>query len=153
MGGRLRTRSELGSDIQAMINVDVIGVGSSAYDSLAYHEMGPGKYLNVLGVNFAAGTTARDRSGMLAMRNIRAEAYWSLREALDPQKGDDLALPDDPELLADLCAPKWKLSVSGVQIESKDEIKARIGRSPDCGDAVTLAHYGSGYGGSWITFG
>jgi hypothetical protein len=87
---------------------------------------------------------------MLAMRNVRAEAYWGFREALDPQKGDDLALPDDPELLADLVAAKWRLSASGIQIESKDEIKARLGRSPDCGDAVVLAHYGS-YGGSLMT--
>jgi hypothetical protein len=133
----------------ASINVDVIGVGSSAYDSLVYHEA-EGGYLNVVGVNFAAGTKARDRSGMLAMRNVRAEAYWGFREALDPQKGDDLALPDDPELLADLVAAKWRLSASGIQIESKDEIKARLGRSPDCGDAVVLAHYGS-YGGSLMT--
>ena len=83
------------------------------------------------------------------MRNVRAEAYWGLREALDPVKGDNLTLPDDPELLADLVAPHWKLSASGIQIESKDEIKARLGRSPDCGDAVVLAHYGS-YG-AWMT--
>jgi hypothetical protein len=140
---------DLGGELDAQINIDVIGVGSSGYDSLAYHEAGEGRYLNVVGVNFAAGTSARDRSGMLAMRNIRAEVYWGLREALDPEKGDDLALPDDPELLADLVAPRWKLSASGIQIESKDDIKARLGRSPDCGDAVTLAHYGS-YG-SWMT--
>jgi len=138
-----------GEALEAMINVDVIGVGASAYDSLAYHEMEGRRYLNVMGVNAAAATNARDRSGMLAMRNVRAEMYWGLRDALDPAKGDDLALPDDSELLADLVAPRWKLSASGVQIESKDEIKERIGRSPDCGDAVALAHYGA-YG-SWMT--
>ncbi len=140
---------DLGGETDAMINVDVIGVGSSAYDSLANHEMEGGAYLSVQGVNFAESSNARDRSGMLPMRNVRAEAYWGFREALDPVKGDDLALPDDPELLADLCAPRWRLSASGVQIESKDDIKARLGRSPDCGDAVVLAHYGS-YG-SWMT--
>ena len=139
----------LGGEWQAMINVDVIGVGSSAYDSLAYYESEDGEHLNVVGVNFAAATHTRDRSGMLSMRNVRAEAYWGLREALDPVKGDNLVLPDDPELLADLVAPHWKLSASGIQIESKDEIKARLGRSPDCGDAVVLAHYGS-YG-AWMT--
>ena len=65
--------------------------------------------------------------------------WWAMREALDPANGDDLALPDDPELLADLCAPKWSLSTSGILIESKDEIIERIGRSPDCGDAVVMA--------------
>jgi hypothetical protein len=65
--------------------------------------------------------------------------WLQFREALDPANGDDLALPDDPEMLADLCAPKWSLSTSGILIESKDDIIERIGRSPDCGDAVVMA--------------
>lgn len=119
------------------INVDVIGVGGSVYDCLAAHD------LNAQAINFSesAPDNARDRSGRLKFRNVRAHAYWALREALDPDHGDSLALPPDSELLADLCAAKWKISPSGVQIESKDDIKIRIGRSPDCGDAVVLAWY------------
>jgi hypothetical protein len=30
----------------------------------------------------------------------------------------------------------------GILIESKEDIKERIGRSPDAGDAVVLAYYG-----------
>ena len=143
--------ASIGTDLQATINVDVIGVGSSAYDSLAYQEIGADQArLNVIGVNFSSKTNNRDRSGMLAMRNVRAAAWWGMREALDPVKGDDIALPDDSELLADLVAPKWKMSASGIQIESKDDIKKRIGRSPDCGDAVVLANYGSF--NAWVQF-
>jgi len=140
---------DLDGEKDATINVDVIGVGASGYDSLAYYELEGRKYLNVVGVNFSGGTTARDRSGLLAMRNVRAECYWGLREALDPVKGDDLALPDDPELMADLCAPRWSLTAGGVLVESKEDIVKRLGRSPDCGDAVVLANYGS-YG-SWLS--
>ena len=50
-----------------------------------------------------------------------------------------LAICPDNELLADLTAPRWKMTVSGVQIEKKEEIEKRIGRSPDCGDAVVYA--------------
>ena len=146
---KLMVLQDLDGAVDATINVDVIGVGSSGYDSLAYHELDGGRYLNVVGVNNSNSTNERDRSGMLAMLNVRAASYWGLREALDPTKGDDLALPDDPELLADLCAPKWEMRTGSIKIESKDEIKARLGRSPDCGDAVVLAHYGS-YG-SWMT--
>jgi hypothetical protein len=128
------TIEALGANRQARINIDVIGVGSSAYDILANQQ---GLY--VIGVNFAAGTNARDKSGQLALRNKRAQAYWQFREALDPKTGDDIALPDDPELLADLTAPRWKLTTSGILIESKEDIMKRIGRSPDCGDAVVLA--------------
>jgi hypothetical protein len=143
----------LDGERDALINVDVIGVGSSVYDSLANHEIegenGKIEYLDVIGVDFGAGTNARDRSGMLRMRNVRAEAYWGFREALDPKKGDDLALPPDKEILPDLVAPKWSKSASGVLIESKEEIKKRLGRSPDHGDALVLAYYGAR--GSWMT--
>jgi hypothetical protein len=42
-------------------------------------------------------------------------------------------------LLVDLCAPQWKLAVRGIQIESKEDLIKRIGRSPDKGDAVVYA--------------
>jgi hypothetical protein len=80
------------------------------------------------------------------MRNLRAELFWRMRDALDPMSGEDLALPNDPELLADLCSANYKSGVSGVLIEEKNEIKKRIGRSPDYGDAVLLTLYA----GDWI---
>jgi hypothetical protein len=116
------------------IGIDVIGVGSSAYDS------GVMLGLNVTPINFAESAGHRtDKSGRLKFRNVRAAAYWQLREALDPEHGDSLCLPDDPELLSDLCAPKYKVTPSGLQLEAKEEIIERIGRSPDKGDAVVMA--------------
>lgn len=123
-------------DGEACISVDVIGIGSSVYDTLQAQDV------HVVGVNFAEGTDATDRTGRLKMRNVRAAAYWGMREALDPALGDDLALPPDNELLADLCAPRWRVTASGVQIESKEDIVDRLGRSPNCGDAAVLALYG-----------
>lgn len=116
------------------VNIDIIGVGSSPYDILI------SAGINAIGINFAAATSAMDRAGQLKFANTRAEAYWTLREALDPEKGDGLALPDDPELLADLCAPRWSLRTTGILVESKEDIVKRLGRSPDCGDAVAIAH-------------
>ena len=75
------------------------------------------------------------------MRNLRAEAQWRLRDSLDPSRGDDLALPDDREVLADLCTARYKVSSSGVLIEEKTEIKKRIGRSPDKGEAVMMCNH------------
>ena len=121
-----------------LINVDVIGIGSSVYDILRSHD------LQVRGINFAEGTQARDKTRRLQLRNVRAEAYWVMREALDPHSGDDVALPDDAELLADLTAPRWKITTGGIQVESKEDIKKRLGHSPDCGDAVVLANLARG---------
>ena len=45
-----------------------------------------------------------------------------------------------PALLADLTAPRWSLKSNGIQIEDKVEIKKRIGRSPDKGEACIYAN-------------
>ena len=75
-------------------------------------------------------------------KNKRAETYWRIREALDPTNPEPLALPPDPELLGDLCAVRYKVvpmgQEAGIQMNSKDEIKELLGRSPDKGDAVSM---------------
>jgi hypothetical protein len=117
----------------AVVNVDVIGVGSSAFDFL----MATGIPVNP--INGSAGSNKTDRSGQLRFVNKRAALYWLFREKLDPENGDDIALPPGAKLRADLCAPKWKLTPRGIQVESKDDIHGRIKRSPDEGDAVVYA--------------
>lgn len=118
----------------AAIGVDVIGIGASVYDSLADNSA------IVQAINFGAGAgNLTDKSGRLKFRNVRAAAYWKLREALDPDHGEGIALPPDPELLADLCSARYELKPSGIQLEDKGDISARLGRSPDRGDSVVLA--------------
>jgi len=129
------------------VGIDVIGIGSSVYDSTV------AQGIEAIPVNNSEGAPdARDKSGKFKFRNVRAASYWKLREALDPVHGDDLALPDDPELLADLTAPRFKVTTAGIQIESKDDIKERLGRSPDKGDAVVIAHWVLGESG-WLLWG
>ena len=123
----------------AVSNMDVIGVGASAFDIAGMQG------LNVVPVNFAEGSNATDKSGQLSFVNMRAECYWRFRDWLDPSEHKDLEesekpmLPPDSELLGDLCAPRWIMQSNGIKIEKKEDIKKRIGRSPDCGDAVVLA--------------
>jgi hypothetical protein len=127
-------RQVIGDNEVQYINVDVTGIGSSVYDSLSPI------YKNVRPFAGAEGSDYRDRSGKLKMRNKRAEMYWRMRDALDPQHGDDIALPPGNELLADLCSARYSLSTAGVLIEKKEKIKERIGRSPDVGEAVMMAN-------------
>lgn len=129
---------ELGGDKEVRILLDIIGIGSSAYDILK------SQGFRIRGVNFAEATKAMDRTRQLQLRNVRAEAYWGMREALDPVSGDNIALPPDPELLADLTAPRWKITTGGIQVESKEDIIKRLKRSPDCGDAVVLSRMKTG---------
>lgn len=117
----------------APIHLDVIGVGSSPYDFLTE------AHQQVIGVNVAEASHASDKSGRLHFANQRSQLWWQLREALDPSNNTGIALPDDSRLLADLTAPKWRLQGTVIQVESRDDIVKRIGRSPDYASAVILA--------------
>lgn len=91
--------------------------------------------------NGAAESGRRTKDGQLSFVNKRAEAWWAFREALDPDQdgGSPIALPPSAELRGDLCAPRWKLTARGIQIESKDDLRKRLGRSPGKGDAVVMS--------------
>lgn len=117
-----------------IVGIDAIGVGSSPVDFMKVNN------LKVLALVSSKGSSARSKSGQLGFVNLRAEMWWKLRESLDPDGGDDLAIPDDPELLADLAAPKWSLTVRGIKVEEKDKIKERLSHSPDKGESLVYAH-------------
>ncbi|NYT44591.1 terminase [Alcaligenaceae bacterium] len=117
----------------AVIHIDVIGVGSSPYDFL--NDAGQ----QVVGVNVSEAATTTDKSGRLRFKNLRSQLWWQMREALDPDNNTGIALPPDSGLLADLCAPTWKLTGSTIYVEGREEIVKRIGRSPDYGSAYILA--------------
>ena len=120
----------------ACICVDSIGIGSSALDFIK------GMNLNVLAVNGSETSHVHAVAGNMRFRNRRAEMYWRLREALDPTNPDPIALPNDQELLGDLCAVRYKVvtmgKVTALQMREKDEIREMLGRSPDKGDAVAM---------------
>lgn len=119
----------------AVIIIDVGGgYGGGAVSYLKDNQ------IPVKGYNGANSSTAKTKDKSLAFVNKRAETIWRFREALDPsvEGGSPVALPPDPMLVADLAAPRWWLTPRGIQIESKDEIRKRIGRSTDRGDAVVM---------------
>jgi len=76
----------------------------------------------------------------LRFYNRRAEAWWRFREELNPDQpfGSSIALPPDASIKADLAAPRWELTPRGIKIEDKAEIRKRLGRSPDDGDAIVM---------------
>jgi hypothetical protein len=118
----------------AALNVDAIGVGASLFDALK----GNGIRANALISSHSSHR--RDKSGQVGFCNKRAEMWWHLREILDPESQQDVCLPPDQQLKADLCAPRWSADYrSGIKIESKDDIAKRLGRSTDRGDAVVYA--------------
>ena len=114
--------------------VDVIGIGAGVVDRLREMRLG------VEAFNASEHTDKLDASGELGFVNCRSAAWWNLREMLDPSRGATLALPPDDLLTGDLTAPHWRVMSGGkIQVESKDEVRARIGRSTDYADAVIQA--------------
>lgn len=124
---------------QGVVAIDIIGVGAGVYDRV--RELG----LRAIGVNVARASDLKGRGGVEFV-NLRAALWWMLREALDPEGDAPIALPPDDALADDLAAATyWYASSGKIQIEAKDELRARLGRSPDKADALALALYAARY--------
>lgn len=118
----------------ATIIMDAIGFGAALID-----ELREARY-DVRAFDASARADVKDRSGELSFANLRAAGWWMLRERLDPtSRLKPLALPPDDYVIGDLTAPHWHRQTSGVQIEAKDDIRRRLGRSTDVGDAIVHA--------------
>ena len=116
-----------------IVNVDVVGIGSSPVDSL--RQIG----IECNALSGADGSKATDRSGKLGFRNKRSEWIWKFREMLDPDYQSTIALPNLPRMKAGLVAMRWHLAGWKIAIDSKDDIKAAIGFSPDDAEAIIYA--------------
>lgn len=110
----------------ARLFLDDGGVGGGVYDILK--DRGFGEI--VRGVNFGARSIDDERYA-----NRRAEMWDAVREWLTGK----VQLPRDDKLLDDLCSVNKKYDQKGrLQLESKDDVKKRLGRSPDKADALAL---------------
>ena len=107
--------------------IDDTGLGGAVTDRL--HE----QMLMVRPVIGGAGATDPD------FLNCRAQCYWGARLAFDPD-GECLLIPREyADLAAECAVPRYKITSNGkLKIEEKDEIKKRLGRSPDLADALAL---------------
>lgn len=126
------------------VHIDATGVGSGVRARL--HE----QRLFVDGVNFAEAQTGAwdDVIGDQLCLNVRVEMYLVAAQLI---RTGQLCIPDEFRTARlDLCATRMvKPHSSGAaQLEQKDAIKKRIGRSPDHGDAVVLAFHRQG--GGWF---
>jgi hypothetical protein len=74
--------------------------------------------------------------------NMRSQFWWAFRLALDPKSGFEICLPPSTRILTQLTAPLFYYRGNTIFIESKDELRTRIGTSTDDADAILGAwHY------------
>lgn len=109
-----------------LVVVDGTGVGGGVADRL--REMG----CNVLGIESAAADKEPAK-----FINRRAGMWWRAGQAFAEGA---VALTDPSEELAgQLTVPTYSFASAGrIKVESKDDIKARLGRSPDHADAYVM---------------
>lgn len=134
--GRLLRAAKVHGVAANMIGIDVCGMGAGVVDRC--RELGHG----VTAVDFGA-KPAGDWSQVVGrdaeFYNRRSEMHWVARALL---RSHAMSIPRErKEIWSDACAARYGYDSAGqrLKVESKDEIKARIGRSPDHWDAVLIA--------------
>lgn len=129
-----RVKNILDADPTMTAYIDVIGIGTGVYDRL--REQG----MRAEAFDVRRKTSRKDATGQFGFVRTRDAAYYALRELLDPARGATLALPPVDELLGDLTALHYDRTSDGkVRVEEKADMRKRLGRSPDVGDAVAAA--------------
>jgi len=113
------------------VTVDDTGVGGGVVDRL--RELG----YPVLAINFG-----QKPSDQMHFKGIRDEMYWNLRELF---RADELTIPNNEALIAQLSAIKYKINprTNKIEIETKDEMKKRGLKSPDEADSLVIAVWGA----------
>ncbi len=109
----------------AKIKIDTIGLGAGIFDKLAEESFKD----DVISVNVAEKAISDEE-----FENLRMEIWWNMAEWL--KQG---SLPKDDDFL-EMAEVKYKFNSRGrMVLESKDDIKKRIGKSPDVGDALAIS--------------
>jgi len=129
---------------------DVIGIGSGVHDR--FEELSDeGKLVNEKGEELDTefepinvGEAPTDEEAKKKFFNLRAQVFWNLRTLFKPDKNgqSQISIPDDAPLKRQLSEIRYKYSSERkIKIEAKEEMKKRLGSSPDEADALALAFF------------
>ncbi len=121
----IKSRARLGE--RPRVNVDVVGIGAGIYDELKRDES-----IEVFGIS---GSSRPTEKGYV---NLRDQLWFGVEKWF--KAGG--SLPFDGKLKADLLAPTYSFQTKDLlKVELKKDIKKRLKRSPDRGDALALSLY------------
>lgn len=128
-GAELAGRIKRERGYKEPVNLEVSGVGASAFDILT-DDGEP----NIFDID-----PARSAAEVEQFVNARSEMWWNAGDLI---RQGAVTIPDDEELKAQLSNVKYKYTRRGIQVEAKEEMKKRTGHSPDKADAVVLSLIG-----------
>jgi len=111
------------------VGIDGVGLGAGVVDILKR------KRFNVQDI--IAGASPIPDDSNFSYYDLRAQMWWNARIELE---NGNISLMKDIKLVGDLTSPRYTIERDKkIRVESKQDIKARIGRSTDRGDAFVQA--------------
>lgn len=126
------------------VSIDTIGEGAGVYSRCL--ELDSNQHIISCKYSEWAkefrGKEPTDMTGQYRFQNMRAWLFWAVRDWLNPKNETGAMLPPDPVFDEEATEIRWSFRSDGrIIIEPKDDIKARIGRSPDKFDALANTFY------------
>ena len=130
--------------IEAYVSIDTIGEGAGVYSRCI--EVDEKDYIISCKYSEAAkghnGKPLTDVTGQYEFINMRAYLFWCVRDWLNPKNDTGAMLPPDTQFDEEATEIKWSFRSDGrIFIEPKEDIKERLGRSPDKFDALANTFY------------
>lgn len=114
-------------------DVDTIGIGKGVADGVRLLD----KAAFMQEINSSDDASDKER-----FANKRAEMWWYAMEVINEKRIPPI---NDENLRSQLCAVHFKIVNGRIQIEEKDKVKTRLGRSPDNADAFVYGLWAMQY--------
>jgi hypothetical protein len=142
LGRQVATEMDSSALVPMRVGVDAIGVGAGTVNELRRL----GRFVQALNASAVPKMKAEKApDGCLyewapdanRFRTFRSQMYWQAREDL---RLGGIDVPKDDELWEELTSPTFVDDPKTI-VEPKDEIRARLGRSPDKADAFVMANW------------
>ena len=121
------------------IKVDDTGIGGGVTDALMHYEWTESRYwradsIKVVPCNFGG-------AGDEHYVNATGVMWGTLRDLMTSEQ---LAIPNDDDLIGQLTSRKYTVVPRGIVLETKEQMRRRELPSPDRADALALAFYAPG---------
>jgi hypothetical protein len=119
------------------VKIDSTGIGWGLVGELVNLGANGAHQAVIVGVNAAEASLEPE-----VYKNARAAMWWMARLHAQERTWDLSGMENADQTIAQLLEPGWLLDLQGrIQVEKKEDIIERLGRSPDNADALLLAYY------------
>lgn len=132
-------------NMNLFVSIDTIGEGAGVYSRCLELDH-QGNYIISCkyseGAKDVGGRDLTDCTGQYSFVNMRAYLFWAVRDWLNPKNNTGAMLPPDTAFDEEATEIRWFFRSDGkIQIEPKEDIKQRLGHSPDKFDALANTFY------------